>query len=616
MSEDTEHAAKKLARFEENEAVLRETFEQCLGQMRQERELSLYPLLYASNFFRDAHFRISTAQSEDGSDVIAGSMGDGRSMCSQPLLEEPECVDMRQYWDCEFSKNCGTEILSHGCFHTGTTTSVKRTTFRNAGGYFKLVMEADSGEYYAVISKAQGCDAERLDDPNFIGWVRRYDGPQRGKAWRDKDKGPYLEDWEPLDNDAASFLKDISDESEEPFDVETLQGHLLWRELLMQARMNDKGKWSYVYVAQVEGEEYTLLNKGVRVLQTSMLETWNPPRAKSVRQDEKIDVRWMWFDAGELYYRDQDDVTYSVRYKELVVIKHVDGKRIEEPVWMDKNGLQDPHSGKYFPTSLVEHIAGRRFLVLPVSGVTYRDEDKAEEKWQYCENVDQDYGQHEGDHLTVSWCHGRWQCRLAIDRRSEDGVWEISKVETRYVDNKTRYRETGYVEAGVGMSFEEKTRLWFFTVEEDGNHRWWRCPAQIIEILSAHIKKRRRRVREGEIYEDQAAVDYDAKVSELVREVDEQSIPDVGGSEGQPRQYLCWICGDRAFNARHQLVDHIEGAGGGGKSHLKMRRRWLDAGQPPRDVWMESLGKNVGESADTDALPYYTGCAHDLQNLQ
>ena len=79
----------------------------------------------------------------------------------------------------------------------------------------------------------------------------------------------------------------------------------------MRPLQNDKGEWSYVYTAPVDGKDFTLLNKGARFLQTGLLETWNPPRAKSVRQDEKVDVRWMWYDGNVLHFCDQKNDEYS-----------------------------------------------------------------------------------------------------------------------------------------------------------------------------------------------------------------------------------------------------------------------------------------------------------------
>ena len=79
----------------------------------------------------------------------------------------------------------------------------------------------------------------------------------------------------------------------------------------MRPRQNDKGEWSYVYTAPVDGKDYTLLNKGARFLQTGLLETWNPPRAKSVRQDAKVDVRWMWYNGTVLHFCNQKNEEYS-----------------------------------------------------------------------------------------------------------------------------------------------------------------------------------------------------------------------------------------------------------------------------------------------------------------
>ena len=106
-------------------------------------------------------------------------------------------------------------------------------------------------------------------------------------------------------------------------------------------------------------------------------------------------------------------------------------------------------------------------------------------------------------------------------------------------------------------------------------------------------------MREGELVrevDDQSIVNYEREAGELVREVEDQSAMTYEKEVGQSnRRYLCWICGDRPFNARHQLVDHIEGAGGGGKSHLKIRKRWIEAGQPMREDWLQILENAMTE---------------------
>ena len=218
----------------------------------------------------------------------------------------------------------------------------------------------------------------------------------------------------------------------------------------MRPRKNDKGEWSYVYVTQVEGEDYTLLNKGARFLQTGLLETWNPPRAKSVRQDEKVDVRWMWFSGESLHFCDQNNVEYSIRSGELVCRRHSGAESAAEPIWMDKNGLLEPFSKKYFPTGFVEHIAGRRYLVLPISGVYCRDEDKLEDTWQNCSDIEQVVEQGALDKLDIKWRQGDWNCKLSVDRRHDDGIWAIV-----YADSGSR--DVDYLSAGVGINCGEKT---------------------------------------------------------------------------------------------------------------------------------------------------------------
>eukprot|EP00928_Gymnodinium_smaydae_P028470 TRINITY_DN21701_c0_g3_i1.p1 TRINITY_DN21701_c0_g3~~TRINITY_DN21701_c0_g3_i1.p1 ORF type:complete len:685 (+),score=81.99 TRINITY_DN21701_c0_g3_i1:214-2268(+) len=579
-------------------AAIRQKLEVCIQSMFQESVFPWDPESYVSDYFKDSRMNARTLGVQHKGNLAASDGVAERK--SSVELEEPEVVDMCCHEQFK-NKSAKKQAMSYACFHTGTTTSVKRTTIRITPKYHvALVMEADTGECFVAISKAQGCDSERIQDPNFIGWVRLYSGcfsSSSPKCSVAADDSRMLS-WNTLDDDIASFLEDVStcEDAQEPFDDSTLKDRLSWRMLLMQPRKNDKGMWSYVYVAQVNGKEYTLLNKGVRVLQTSLLETWNPPRAKSVSQDEKTVIAWMWFDGDVLYFTDPQNETYSVGFKELVITKHIDGESIQELIWMDKNGLMDPFSGKYFSAMLVEHIAGRKSLVLPVTTVTCRDESATEDWRQTYDDASRIVEQADGDQLEVSWRQERWDCKLRMSKRSLDGAWEIREVET------TGFHDRESSQASVGMSFGEKTQLWFFTKEKE-TIRWWRCPSRVAEVLCAHTKRRRRYIRETEgakESDDQATTTCDdAKVPDLVREIDDQSTLDgAGNDEGQATsQFSCWICGGRAFNARHQLVDHILGAGGGGKSHLKMRRRWIDSGQPVREDWLEILSKNNGDGS-------------------
>ena len=122
-------------------------------------------------------------------------------------------------------------------------------------------------------------------------------------------------------------------------------------------------------------------------------------------------------------------------------------------------------------------------------------------------------------------------------------------------------------------------------------------------------------MREGEVVrevENQSTVSYEGEIANLVREVEDQAAI-TGEKDVVPptRRYLCWICKNRPFNARHQFVDHVEGAGGGGKSHMKMRKRWIEANQPLRDNWLEMLEKSEmtsnGSTSFTDATERPSG---------
>ena len=137
--------------------------------------------------------------------VVVSTMEDsnGKQSGDVPVLQEREEVEMSwARFGRRFEKRSGQKIMSFQCFHTGTTTSVRKSTIRTTarGGNAALIMESDSGEYFVAISKAQGCDEIKILDPNFIGWVRRYGGPFYGETW------------EQINTDVDKFLCDISGE--------------------------------------------------------------------------------------------------------------------------------------------------------------------------------------------------------------------------------------------------------------------------------------------------------------------------------------------------------------------------------------------------------------------
>ena len=107
---------------------------------------------------------------------------------------------------------------------------------------------------------------------------------------------------------------------------------------------NGKGEWSFVYITQINEQEYTLLNKGARFLQTGQLETWNPPRTRSMRQDETIDVAWMWYDEDDLHFRNNYDVEYSIGFGKLVCFRYTGNEIEAQSIWMDQFGLVEPFS--------------------------------------------------------------------------------------------------------------------------------------------------------------------------------------------------------------------------------------------------------------------------------
>ena len=123
-----------------------------------------------------------------------------------------------------------------------------------------------------------------------------------------------------------------------------------------------------------------------------------------------------------------------------------------EQIWMDKDGLLEPFSKRYFPREFGEHIAGRRSFVLPVRGVKCSDEDKLEGAWQKCIHIEQAVEPQSMDRLTVSWSEGRWSCKLVLDRTPGDGSWAV-------VHAETRSRDSDQSTAGVGMNAGAKDWL-------------------------------------------------------------------------------------------------------------------------------------------------------------
>ena len=263
----------------------------------------------------------------------------------EPVLEEPELVSMT--WSgfaLEFENKFKYQMTSFDCFHTGTTTTVRKSTIRmtKQRENLALVMQIDTGKFVVAISKAQGCDETLGLDPKFLGWARFYDGPFYGETWQQ------------LDTDIEKHYREVRGEESDEDEVDetehpdqALVSHFQWKPLTMRLRLDtekgEKGEWSYVYT--ISEEEYTLLNKGAQWMQKGNLKTWNPPRAKPSKQDKKVELHWMWFNGNALHFCDQDNQEYSILFGELVCRRHNGAETAEEPIWMDNKdnkGMQTP----------------------------------------------------------------------------------------------------------------------------------------------------------------------------------------------------------------------------------------------------------------------------------
>ena len=114
------------------------------------------------------------------------------------------------------------------------------------------------------------------------------------------------------------------------------------------------------------------------------------------------------------------------------------------------------------------------------------------------------------------------------------------------------------------------------------------------------------------------ASDYEQEAGKFVREVEDQCIPCDETDMLKAKLKFgvkCWICDDRWFNDRKQLVDHIEGSGQGGKAHLKFRRRWMEAGQMGPVDWLEFLKQEKEKPEKTRDNAPSTAAASSTMNF-
>ena len=300
-------------------------------------------------------------------------------------------------------------ILSYACFHLGRTTTISRSTIRTTGAskHQALVMETDIGECLIALSKAQGCESEQRQMLNFLGWMRRYDTTP-------KDKHA----WDQIDDEIDRFYRDVS--GEVPDQDDNQQEHSAkmvtpssweWRELLMIPRKNHKDVWSYVYAAYIDGQYYTLLNKGASFLQSGKLDDWYPQRAASMPTNQKLNVQWLWIMNNELHFSTADADEYIISCGDLVCRRRRDHGS-QASIWVEKYGMIEPHSKKYFPAALVEHIAGRKPWRLPLNAFYCHAKDKIDTTWNNCTQIHTALHFQSPHKLTVAWQERPWSCYL------------------------------------------------------------------------------------------------------------------------------------------------------------------------------------------------------------
>ena len=194
-----------------------------------------------------------------------------------------------------------------------------------------------------------------------------------------------------------------------------------------------------------------------------------------------------------------------------------------------------------------------------------------------------------------------------INRDDVNGYWFVEDIRFTRIDNGCQYHGGAEVEAidqsedgrlyrgGIGVESIDHPWPWFYVREDDtANEMWWKCPWQITELLAKHMQPNREERYENELVQEverEMITDNDAHgVAMVSEESDEASAAEACLTIRA--LFRCWICKDREFNARHQLIDHILGKGNGGKDHMKMRKKWIAQGQPGCKIWLEMQPAN------------------------
>ena len=309
-----------------------------------------------------------------------------------------------------------------------------------------------------------------------------------------------------------------------------------------------------------------------------------------------VQRHWTWFNGNALHYCDQDNQEYSIVFGELVCRRHERAETKEEPIWMDNKrciGMLDPYNGRWYPTCLNEHIAGRDCYALPVGSLTSpTEEDRIE--WRNCHDIRQSLIPSFPDKLDITWKQGRWDCSLSVDKFNGKArrFWAISHAAFSSSD-------ANYPEAHVALNCQNgRTWLWFYINEPENGHKvWWKCPCQITDVIIEHIRGPKKHVHLA------ALVNEVLDSKEIGDEYERIKRKALGDPRDPALDNLCWICGNRKFNNHSQLIDHIEGNQvEGGKPHKRMKARWKAAGWPGVVKWLETFGEvqASSETAESD----------------
>lgn len=497
------------------------------------------------------------------------------------------------------------KYLIRDCHYTGLSTSVIAWAIRKTRiqGVRALVLKHSEDECFALLSKVQGCESCDVQNPELLGFVRSYPTTSLCSSNTTGDG------WQGFDDDVEMFINNIKtcseDECGDAFDdAATINMHQ-WRLLGMGIHCTESLEESHVFKAQVHGRPFLLLNKGFQWMKSGRVEDMNPSRAVNKIGVVRLCLRWLWWDGDSIHYLDQDENHYSVEYGVLSCTLHEVGGMTTLPIWSDNAGLSCPFTQRHFPVCVNEHIAGRRKYVpnwrslLYSEGLSDNNDDSVMEIEELVDGQASDFG--------LTWrtatrfssttnCWYYWRQCLRLGGRGWAERVDATAVRREWSDSIRNWVDAKTVNHGIGLKLDSpskntstsiadlRAQLWFVTTTlcQDSKPEWWPCPMRVATLISQGF----RRIHNTIV---RTCLDSTSLATEncLVREVLEQEEEFSAGLNDPKKQWKCWICLDRTFNAEHQFVEHVRGSdGNGSKSHNKFRNRWCANGNPTREVWL------------------------------